>query len=801
MFRNYVTIAIRNLIRQKGFAIINILGLTIGLTVSALIILYIIHELGYDRFHENAGRIYRVAIDGEISGQKLNVAVSSPPFGPALRNDYPEVSEFVRIDPAGSSLFAIGDKKFYEEEVLFADSSFFRVFSAPMIYGDPATALRTTRSIVLSQSTARKYFGDENPLGQVMRYNDQYDLTVTGVCRDYPENSHFAFNALISFATRAEMAFNGWLDAWGNLSIYTYIMLGQNASPDSLESKLPGFLPKYFSEEIETASIRFDPYLQPITSIHLHSNLMVEIGPNSDIAYIYLLMAITLFILVLASINFMNLSTAKSASRAREVGIRKVVGAERKNLIIQFIGESVIISLIALFITFFLIELILPTFNNITGKDLDMQYILDWQVTLGFLLLALVVGVLAGSYPAFYLSSFNPVRVLRGRVRGGSSRSLLRNILVLVQFTVSIALIIGTVIIYRQLHYMKNKDLGFDKENVVVLTLRNTETRRKAAVLKSEFLKNPAVTGVSLTDGYPGGTLSGTGYFPEGYGNEDPWLLYGFAVDPDFIDRTARMVIVEGRNFLPEFPSDSTAVLINETLMRDLGWTDDPLGRIISSDNDDSIAYRVIGVVGDFHNESLHSRIKPVMLRFLRGDPNFILLRIRNEDPAGVLKELEPTWKEINPEIPFDYVYLDERINRFYDFEDKIGRIFLYFTLFAMFIAALGLYGLASYVSDQRTKEIGIRKVMGSSVSGISVLLSRDFARPVLLANLLAWPLAWFTMKHWLQNFEYQTDMSWKILWVFAAAGIAALLLSLITVNIQTIRAASSNPVNSLRYE
>jgi putative ABC transport system permease protein len=348
---------------------------------------------------------------------------------------------------------------------------------------------------------------------------------------------------------------------------------------------------------------------------------------------------------------------------------------------------------------------------------------------------------------------------------------------------------------------MKNNDLGFDKENVVVLTLRNTETRRKAAVLKSEFLKNPAVTGVSLIDGYPGGTLSGTGYFPEGYGNEDPWLLYGFAVDPDFIDRTARMVIVEGRNFLPEFPSDSTAVLINETLMRDLGWTDDPLGRIISSDNDDSIAYRVIGVVGDFHNESLHSRIKPVMLRFLRGDPNFILLRIRNEDPAGVLKELEPTWKEINPEIPFDYVYLDERINRFYDFEDKIGRIFLYFTLFAMFIAALGLYGLASYVSDQRTKEIGIRKVMGSSVSGISVLLSRDFARPVLLANLLAWPLAWFTMKHWLQNFEYQTDMSWKILWVFAAAGIAALLLSLITVNIQTIRAASSNPVNSLRYE
>ncbi len=801
MLRNYITVAIRNLQRQRGFAIINILGLTIGLTIAALIILYIVHELGYDRFHENHKQVYRVAIDGEISGQLLNVAVSSPPFGPALKNDYPEVVDFVRLGQAGTSLFALGEKKFYEEDVLYADSGFFRIFTVPLLHGDPLTALEGVNKIVLSETTARKYFGEEHPVGKVLRFNDQIDLTVSGVCKDYPDNSHFNFNALISFATRVEMAFPGWADAWGNLSMYTYIMLEPNASIDSLESKLPGFLPRYFDEEIEASNIRIDPYLQPVTDIHLHSNLMAELGSNSDISYIYLLMAITLFILVLASINFMNLSTAKSTSRAKEVGIRKVVGAKRKNLISQFIGESVVISMISLFISLILIELLLPTFNQITGKNLDMQYILDWQITLGFFLLAVFVGVIAGSYPAFYLSAFNPLRVLKGRIKVGSSNSLLRNILVFIQFTISIALIIGTVIIFRQLNYVKNINLGFDDENVVVITLRNEESRTKGRIIKDEFLKNPDVTGISLSDGYPGGTLSGSGYFPEGLGEEDPWLIYGFSVDPDFIDKTARMSIIEGRNFSDEFPSDSTGILINETLMRELEWTDDPIGKIIHSDREDSLEFRVIGVVGDFHNQSLHSKIKPVLLQFLRDDPRFIMIRIRENDPRSVLNELELAWKDINPEIPFEFEYLNERIAQFYEFEDKIGKIFIYFTLFAMFIAAIGLFGLATFISEQRTKEIGIRKAMGSSVSMISFLLSRDFAKPVLLANLLAWPLAWFTMKAWLQNFEYQVDMSWSMLWVFGIAGMAALVLSLITVNIRTIRAASSNPVNALRYE
>ncbi len=518
MLRNYITIALRNLLRQRGFAIINILGLTIGLTVSALIILYIVHELGYDRFHENADRIYRVAIYGEISGQEINVAVSSPPFGPALVSDYPEVVNYTRIEPPHNSLFAFGEEKYYEDDILFADSSFFKIFTTPLLYGDPSTALAVPRSIVLTRSVATKYFGDEYPVGKVLRYNDQADLTVTGVCEDYPDNSHFTFQSLISYSTLLEMRGESWFNTWGQLSMYNYILLDEQANLESLMAKMPAFFEKYMSEEIQEADIRFELYLQPVTSIHLHSNLMAEIGNNSDISYIYILISITIFILILASINFMNLSTAKSANRSLEVGIRKVVGSSRQLLIRQFIGESVIISLLSLFITFFLIELILPAFNNITGKDLDMQYILDWQMTLGFILLAVLVGIFAGSYPAFYLSAFNPIRVLQGRLKAGSSNSLLRNALVFIQFAVSIALIIGTVVIYRQLTFMREKDLGFEPSNVIMIPLRNEQTKSKAQVIKDKFLTYPNVLSASLTTGLPAGQLSGTGYFPRGTG-------------------------------------------------------------------------------------------------------------------------------------------------------------------------------------------------------------------------------------------------------------------------------------------
>jgi putative ABC transport system permease protein len=524
---------------------------------------------------------------------------------------------------------------------------------------------------------------------------------------------------------------------------------------------------------------------------------MAEIGNNSDISYIYILIAIAIFILILASINFMNLSTAKSANRSREVGIRKVVGSSRQHLIRQFIGESVIISLISLFITFFLLELILPAFNNITGKDLDMQYILDWQLTLGFILLAVVVGIFAGSYPAFYLSAFNPIQVLQGRLKAGSSNSLLRNALVFIQFAVSIALIIGTVVIYRQLTFMREKDLGFEPSNVIMIPLRNEETKDKAQVIKEAFLNYPNVLSASLTTGLPAGQLSGTGYFPEGYGDRDPWLIYGFSVDQDFIDKTMKMKITDGRNFSTEFATDSSAILINEVLLKKLAW-DDPIGKIINSDRTPPTPYRIIGVIRDFHMQSLHQQINPIMLRFLSGQPRYLIIKLLSDSTPLTLIALEDAWDEINPDIPFDYQFLNERIDQFYANEKKMSNIFLYFTVFALFIAALGLYGLATFISEQRTKEIGIRKAMGSSISKISYILSRDFAKPVLLANLFAWPTAWFAINKWLQNFSFRTDLE---LWIFPAAALITLLLALITVNIQTIRAASANPVNSLRYE
>ena len=797
MLKNYITIALRNLLRQKGFAIINILGLTIGLTVSALIILYIVHELGYDRFHENSDRIYRVAIHGEISGQELNVAVSSPPFGPALVNDYPEVVDYTRVNPPQNTLFSFGEESYYEDDILFADSSFFKLFTIPLLFGDLETALDVPRSIVLTKSVAAKYFGEEYPVGKVLRYNDQTDLTVTGVCEDYPDNSHFTFQALISYSTLIEFRGERWMNTWGNFGMYNYIMLDDQASLESLRAKMPDFLIKYMDDEIQEADITFEVDLQPITSIHLHSDLMAEIGNNSDISYIYILTAITIFILILASINFMNLSTAKSANRAREVGIRKVVGSTRQNLVRQFIGESVIISLISLFITFFLIELILPAFNDITGKDLDMQYILDWQLTLGFIFLAVVVGIFAGSYPAFYLSAFNPIRVLQGRLKAGTSNSLLRNILVFIQFTVSIALIIGTVVIYRQLTFMREKDLGFEPGHVIIISLRNQETRSKGQVIKEKFLTYPNVLSASLTSGLPAGQLSGSGYFPEGYGDKDPWLIYGFSVDQDLVEKTLKMKIIDGRNFSTEFSTDSSAVLINEVLLKRLAW-EDPIGKIIHSDRTPPTPLRIIGVIRDFHIQSLHQQINPIMLRFLGGQPNYLIIKLLSDTTPLTLLALENAWGEINPDIPFDYQYLDERIDQFYTYEKKMGNIFVYFTVFALFIAALGLYGLATFISEQRTKEIGIRKAMGSSIAKISYILSRDFAKPVLLANLVAWPAAWFSINKWLQNFSFRTDLE---LWIFPAAAFITMLLALITVNIQTIRAASANPVNSLRYE
>jgi len=799
MLRNYLLSSIRSLIHQRGITVINILGLAIGLTASALIILYIIHELSFDRFHENHERIFRVAVRGEISGQQLDVAVTSPPFGPAMTLDYPEIIDYTRIDFRDQKvLLSFEDMNHYVDDVIFADSSFLNIFHVPLLSGDQRTALHVPGSILLSETTARNLFGDIDPVGLSLRYNNQENLTITGVFQDYPDNSHMSFNSLIAFSSIPAWRGQEYLDAWGSLSIYTYILTGQGSDIPELERKMPEFLKKYMGEDLEESSVVFEPYLQNLADIHLQSRLMAEIQPNGNMANIYTLSAIIAFILILASINFMNLSTARSANRALEVGIRKVVGCNRTKLIVQFLGESVLISLVALILTIFLIEISLPVFNNITGKQLNMDYILNWQLTLGFLLLAIIIGILSGSYPAFYLSSFNPVRVLQGKMKAASSNKLLRNILVFIQFTVSAALMIGTFIIYKQLQYINQKELGFSKENVILISLRNQDIQEKAGIVKEGLLNLSGIRACALTNGHPGGELSGTGYFPEGFGDTDPWLIFGFDADPDFIENTMNMNVIEGRNISVDFSTDSTAVLINETLLRKLGW-EDPIGRLIHSDSEENKSYKIVGVIKDFHNQSLHEKINPVIIKFLTGLPRYILVKTDNDNVPEIIEAMEGTWNSINPETPFDYQFLDDNFEHFYEFEMKLGRILTWFTIFAFFIAALGLFGLSSFAAEQRTKEIGIRKAMGSSVRSIIMILSWDFVRPILPAIFVSAPLTYWLIKRlYLQNFEYQTDID---IWIFIYSGVAALLIALITVNLQITKTASSNPVDALRYE
>lgn len=785
--------------QQKGFTLINVLGLTIGLAASALIILYIVHELSFDRFHNNYDRIYRVAVRGEISGQQLDVAVTSPPFGPSLVRDFPEITDYTRLDYRGQKvLFTSGDLKNYIDDVLFADSDFLRIFTVPLLEGNPETALRVPRSILLSESMAKKFFANANPVGSVIQYNNQVDLTVTGVFKDYPGNSHMRFNCLISYSTIPLLQGQDILQNWGSLSIYTYVLTNGKSTEEELDAKLTDFLQSYMGEDLGASSVIMEPYLQPLAGIHLGSHLMAEMQPNGNRATIFTLSAIVVFILILAGINFMNLSTARSANRAKEIGIRKVLGCRRSRLIMQFLAESVLVSLISLVIAIFLIELALPAFDKITGKNLTINYILNWKISLGFFLMTVLVGIFAGSYPAFYLSSYNPVAVFQGKRKSASSNKLLRNFLVFFQFTISTALMIGTIIIYQQLRYVNHKELGFTRENVILVPLRNTDIQDHAGVVKEQFSKLPGVIACSMTTGHPGGQLSGTGYYPEGFGDTDPWLIFGFDADPDFIERTMDMKVEMGRNFSEDYKTDSFAVLINETLLKKLGWTD-PIGKQIFSGGQNEIGYRIVGVLQDFHNQSLHEKINPVMIRHLNGRPNFLIVRTGSRDSPATLASMEQIWNKFNPTTPFDFRFLDDYFDRYYTFENKLGRIMGAFTFFAFFIAALGLFGLASYSTEQRSKEIGIRKVMGSSVRGIAVMLSWDFTKPILPAILLAVPLTyWLIMKHFLQNFAYRTELHPAI---FVLAAGTAIMIALITVNIQTIRTAASNPVDALRYE
>lgn len=805
MISNYLKIALRSLWNKKAFASINILGLAIGLATCMLILLFVQHELSYDRFNKDADRIFRVTLHGRIGGNDINIAGASAPAGPALMRDYPGVEAYTRLNTNGTFLVKKEEKRFLEERVIFADSNFFNFFSIPLLKGDANSVLKEPQTVVLTKSTALKYFGKEDPIGKSLTMGTSGLFRVTGVCEDVPSNSHFHYDF---FGSMKSIKLG---EKWLSSGAHTYVLLRKGYPVEKLAGQMPQLVRKYIGPEIqEFLGMSYDEYLrkgdrfgfnlQPLTDIHLTSNLENELEGNSNIKYIYIFTAIATFILLIACINFMNLSTAGSAGRAKEVGIRKVMGSVRQQLMLQFLTESVLVTLFALLIAFGLVVLLLPGFNNLAGKQFDLQSILNARMIAYALTGCLVVGLLAGSYPAFFLSAFRPVAVLKGSIQAGVKSGWLRNTLVTVQFVVSIAMIIGTMVVYQQLRFIQNKNVGFDKEQVLIL--HDTYLLGgKAKTFKETLANLSAVSSVTLAGYIPAGpSNSGNdGFLPESVGNSiTPYRFTTYQVDEEYL-KTLGIGLVTGRNFSKEFGGDSASVLINEAAAKQFGW-ENPIGkrvRTIGNGTPESKKfYTVVGVTKDFHFRSMHERIAPLVMLY-GGDQYQIAIRIKTNDIPGLLKQLEKSWKAIS-DNPFAYSFLNERFNKMYESEQRVGKLFGIFAGLAVMIACLGLFGLAAFTTIQRTKEIGVRKVLGASVLSIVSLLSKDFVKLVGIAIVIASPLAWYGMNQWLSDFAYKIDIEW---WVFLLAGVLAVGVALLTVSFQSIKAALVNPVKSLRSE
>ena len=800
MLQHYLKTAFRNLWRSKGYSLINILGLAIGMATCLMIFLYIIHELGYERSIPDHENIYRIQVKGRFADDFFNVPMSPSGLAPMVREVLPDIRAITRIEKQGQHILSYQDNKYYEKSIYFVDSTFFDVFSLPWAQGDPSLCFADPNSVVMTESIARKYFGNENPMGKTLRFDNERSLMVTGILKDLPENTHLKFDILIP--VRVLILERGQTDYdqdFGNIFLYTYARFGKDINTPEADEKIGGLIRDAFGEEAEQFNMEMIPYVFPIGKIHLHSNLMGELEPSSNISYIYTFSAIALFILVIACINFMNLATARAAKRAREVGLRKVSGATRRQLVIQFLGESILLGAFAGVLAIAIAEAAFPMFNDLTGLELRFSdYLLPILGTLFALIL--VVGLGAGTYPAFILSSYRPIEAMKGDLFKGKKGVFSRNFLVLVQFTVSIILIISTLLVYKQMQFLRGKDLGFEKENVLVIPIRNKEVGKKADVIRNEFLALPEVVSVSLSDGIPGRSMSGVGFYPEGGDNTSPWIIYILEVDENTLP-VMDMKLLTGRNFSREFGTDSNAVIINEALYKRLGW-EDPLGKKLYhfGQGDETPSYHIIGVLKNYHFKSLHDAVEPSMLMYRRDEPDFMIVRMRPGAPSEYLEEMQARWDKVESAFPFDYFFLEDELGKNYASEQNMSRLFIFFTVLAIFIACLGLFGLASFSAQRRTKEIGIRKVLGAPVRGLVYSLGREFTRWVLIANLIAWPVAYWLIDSWLQSFAYSIAIP-GLWWVFPLAGVTALFIALATVIGQAIRAATMNPVEAVKHE
>lgn len=807
MLRNYFRIAFRNLWRNKSFSLINIVGLAIGIATCLIIMLFVNNELSYDKYNEKADQMYTVYFQGNVQGEKMNEASVMPPVAQTLKKDFPEVEAATRLRNYGTPKLVYNNKSFKEDAFAFVDSNFFQVFTLPLIEGNVKTALLEPNTVVITKALAKKYFGSEDPMGKVIAFKDGNNAAckVTGVIDKVPVNSNFHFELFASMSGLPEAREDSWMTS----NFFTYLVLAKGYDYKKLEAKLPQVVENYMGPQMLKAmgtsladfrkagnDVSF--HLEPIIEIHLDPGFPNALGQSGDIMNVYIFAAIAVFMLLIACINFMNLSTAGASKRSKEVGIRKVLGSLKAELVKQFLFESVIIAAFALLLGLVLIYLALPAFNQLADQNLNLNFSEHPFLIPGLILFVLFTGVLAGSYPAFYLSSFKPVAVLKGKFSAGKKSIGLRSGLVVFQFFISILLIVGTTVVFKQLSYMQKKDVGYNKDQVLIIPDTWMLGNNQQAFYQ-QLENDPHVASVSRSGYLPAGPSNNNNFFvsPEqNPGQMVKTLRYG--VDENYIG-TLGIHMLAGRNFSAAYATDSSGVILNETAARVLGWGDKAVGRSIShTDNQgQKNTYHVIGIVKDFNFRSLHESISPLVMS-LAPDPSVLIAKLKTKDAAALIAALSKKWSSFGAEDAMSYSFLDDRFNNTYKAEQKTGTILGIFAGLTIFVACLGLFGLAMFTAQQRTKEIGIRKVLGASVTQVTSMLSREFLKLVIIACAIAFPLSFWAMSKWLQDFAYRTDISW---WVFIVAAVLALLIALITVSFQAIKAALANPVKSLRTE
>ncbi len=808
MIGNYIRLALRHMIRQRTYVFINVTGLAIGLACSIMISLFVIYELSYDDFNEKKDRIWRLYLKGKLGETELEGAWTCSPAAPAFKQDFPEVVDAVRFNTWGETVIKYKDRSFIEDGFMEADSTFFNIFSIPMIQGDPQTALAAPHTVVLTKNAAGRIFGSSNPVGEMIKVGTDSTLyTITGVMEDVPDNSHFKFNMLGSFVTNQR----AHSDIWLSNSFYTYLLLEEGASIEQLKAKIPEWLRKYIEPQMEQmlgismeefiqGGNSYGFYLQDLKDIHLNPDIQHGLEPSSDKRYIIIFSLVAVLILIIASINYMNLATARSAKRSREVGLRKVAGSLKGQIIWQFLFESLVVTLVSLVFAILIVELCLPYFNNLINIQLSLAYVAHWYVIPGLIGLGLLISVLAGSYPAFFLASFRPVAVLSGPLKSGSGSKILRSVLVVVQMTVSVIIILATLIVYKQVNYMLNKDLGFNKENLMVIS-RAGALGEKQQTFIDEAKKLSGVEQISHSTAVPGHPNNHNGYWIEGQSSEKSYLMQTNWSDYNYLE-TYQLTMADGRFFSKNFASDSGACVINESAVRQFGL-EDPFNVRFMKPGDEPQQWtylQVIGVVKDFHYQSLHDRIYPhiFILYPNRWNWGFISLRLNPGNIQNTIVQTEKLWQQFSDNDPMVYFFMDKDFDRLYAEDKRTGTLALLFSVLAILIASLGLFGLTSFTAEQRTKEIGIRKANGAKEIHILWLLTKEVAVLVCIATLIAWPIIYFAMKSWLQNFHFRINLS---PFEFIISLLITLAIALLTISYRALKAANTNPADALRHE